>query len=148
VPLAIGGGGKTVRQRQISGEVLTDEASIKSYSADMSHYMVKPMMIAIPTNQDDLPKIIDYAKEEAIPITPRGAGSNQSGSAVGPGIIILFSKVTATLKRQGRRVKVQSGIIHQQLDQKLNVDGLRIPYDPTSSPFCTIGGMSQLKRAV
>ncbi len=134
------GGCNDLRQLQISGEVLTDEASIQRYSTDMSHYMVKPMMIAVPANQEDVAKIIAYSKEEAIPITPRGAGSNQSGSAVGPGIIVLFSKMNATTKREGRRVKVQPGIIHQQLDQQLNIDGLRIPYDPTSRSFCTIGG--------
>ena len=129
-----------MRQLQISGEVLNDEASIKKYSVDMSHYLVKPMMIAVPANQEDIAKTITYAKEEAIPITPRGAGSNQSGSAVGPGIIVLFSKMNAITKREGRRVKVQPGIIHQQLNQQLHIDGLRVPYDPTSSPFCTIGG--------
>ena len=129
-----------MRQLQISGEVLTDEASIKRYSVDMSHYLVKPMMIAVPADQDDIAKIIAYSKEEAIPITPRGAGSNQSGSAVGPGIIVLFSKMNAITKRAGRRVKVQPGIIHQQLEHQLNIDELRVPYDPTSSPFCTIGG--------
>jgi len=129
-----------LKHLQISGEVLTDETSIKMYSTDMSHYMVKPIMIAVPENQEDIAKIIAYSKEEAIPITPRGAGSNQSGSAVGSGIIILFSKMNAIMKRKGRRVKVQPGTIHKQLDQQLNLDGLRIPYDPTSSSFCTIGG--------
>lgn len=129
-----------MRRLQISGEVLTDEVSIKKYSTDMSHYTVKPMMIAVPANQEDLEKIIAFAKEETIPVTPRGAGSNQSGSAVGPGIIVLFSEMTATTMRNGRRVKVQPGKIHQQLDQQLNPEGLRIPYDPTSRSFCTIGG--------
>ena len=125
---------------QISGEVLADEASLKTYSMDMSHYSVKPQMVAIPANEDDIAKIIAYAKQESTPLTPRGAGSNQSGSAVGSGIIVLFSKMNAILKREGRRVRVQSGIIHQSLDQQLNIEGLRIPYDPTSRSFCTIGG--------
>ena len=129
-----------MRQLQISGEVLTDETSIKRYSTDMSHYLVKPMMIAAPLDQEDLAKIIAYSKEEAIPITPRGAGSNQSGSAVGSGIIVLFSKMNVITKREGLRVKVQPGIIHQKLDDQLNMDGLRIPYDPSSRSFCTIGG--------
>lgn len=106
----------------------------------MSHYTVKPKMIAIPAHQEDIAKIIAFSKEEAIPITPRGAGSNQSGSAVGSGIIVLFSEMTATNKREGRSVTVQPGKIYQQLDQQLNIDGLRIPYDPTSRSFCTIGG--------
>ena len=129
-----------MRQLQISGEVLTDEASIKKYSTDMSHYTVKPMMIAVPANTEDLLRIVAYSKEEAIPLTPRGAGSNQSGSAVGSGIIVLFSKMTTTIMRKGRTVKVQPGIIHQVLDQQLSTDGFRIPYDPTSRSFCTIGG--------
>jgi len=129
-----------LRQLQISGEVLSDEASIKRYSTDMSHYEVKPTMIAVPANQEDVAKTIAYSKETAIPLTPRGAGSNQSGSAVGPGIIVLFSKMNAAIKREGRRVKVQPGMIHQLLDQQLNMDGLRVPYNPTSSSFCTIGG--------
>jgi len=125
---------------QISGEVLLDAASLKTYSTDMSHYSVKPQMVAIPENEDDIAKIVAYAKQESMPLTPRGAGSNQSGSAVGPGIIVLFSKMNAIIKREGRRVIVQPGVVHQFLDQQLGVDGLRIPYDPTSRSFCTIGG--------
>ena len=129
-----------LRQLRISGEVLTDETSIERYSSDMSHYKVKPALIAIPADEEDLAKIIAFCKEQAMPITPRGAGSNQSGNAVGSGIIVLFSKMNATVKRNGRGVRVQSGVIHQVLDQQLNMDGLRIPYDPTSRSFCTIGG--------
>lgn len=125
---------------QISGELFSDEASLRAYSVDMSHYSVKPKMVAVPANEDDIAKLIAYAKQESIPITPRGAGSNQSGSAVGSGIIVLFSNMNATLKKDGRRVTVQSGAIHQALDQQLAADGLRIPYDPTSRGFCTIGG--------
>ncbi|MGA3110521.1 MAG: FAD-binding oxidoreductase [Candidatus Bathyarchaeia archaeon] len=111
---------------QIACEVFSDEASLKAYSMDMSHYSIKPQMVAVPANEEDIAKLIAYAKQESIPITPRGAGSNQSGSAVGPG--------------NGRRVRVQSGVIHKVLDQQLAADGLRIPYDPTSRGFCTIGG--------
>jgi glycolate oxidase len=127
-------------QLQISGQILTDEASLKAYSADMSHYSVKPKMIAVPASEDDLSKIIDYAREESVPVTPRGAGSNLSGSAVGSGIIVLFSKMNRITRREGRNVSVQPGTVHKQLDEKLNLYGLRIPYDPSSKSFCTIGG--------
>jgi FAD/FMN-containing dehydrogenase len=125
---------------QLAGEIYSDEASLKAYSTDMSHYSVKPQMVAVPANEQDIDMLIAYAKQNSIPITPRGAGSNQSGSAVGSGMIVLFSKMNAIAKRNGRRVRVQSGIIHRVLDQQLAADGLRIPYDPTSSGFCTIGG--------
>jgi len=129
-----------LKQLRISGEIFSDETTINAYSFDMSHYHVKPKMIAVPANEEDIARIVAYSKEERVPITPRGAGSNQSGSAVGRGIIVLFSKMTGIMKRDGRKVMVQPGIVHQRLDQELNVDGLRIPYDPTSRSFCTIGG--------
>ncbi len=104
---------------QLAGEIYSDEASLKAYSTDMSHYSVKPQMVAVPANEQDIARIIAYAKQESIPITPRGAGSNQSGSAVGPGIIVLFSKMNAIVKRNGRRVRVQSGVIHKFLTSNL-----------------------------
>ncbi len=129
-----------MRELWISGEVFSDEASLIRFSADMSHYAIKPKLVVVPRNEADIAEIVVYAKQEKLPLTPRGAGSNQSGSSVGSGIVVLFSKMISLNAKQGRRVKVQPGIVHQQLDLQLHKDGLRLPYDPSSRMFCTIGG--------
>jgi glycolate oxidase len=129
-----------MRQLEISGEVLTDTTALQKYASDMSHYSLLPKVVAFPRNEEDLSAILAYAMEEKVPLTPRGAGSNQSGSSVGSGILTLFTKMNAVLSRQGNRVRVQPGVIHQQLDQQLHKERLKLPYDPSSRMFCTIGG--------
>lgn len=124
----------------IRGEVRTDEASIETYSRDWSHYRVRPKMVAVPADTADVLEIVEFGKERSIPITARGAGSNQSGSAVGEGIIVLSSRLNRILSRNGRRVLVQPGIIYDTLDAEVRGSGLRLSYSPTSRGFCTIGG--------
>ncbi len=131
---------KTFRNLNISGQVFDDEATLKNYSIDMSHYAVKPRLVAIPENEDDVAKIIDYSKEEDVSLTCRGAGSNQSGSSVGSGIVVLFSGMNRIIHRSGSYVTVQPGVVYAQLDRQLREVGLNLPYDPSSRSFCTIGG--------
>ena len=131
---------KAFRKLEISGKVLTDEVSLERFSKDMSHYAVKPALVAIPKDEQDVAEILRYAKEQMIPLTPRGAGSNQSGSAVGSGILVLFSEMNKVTQRRNSRVTVQPGIIYDHVNQELLKDGLRLPYDPSSRSFCTIGG--------
>jgi glycolate oxidase len=124
----------------IKGEVLTDDASLTRFSQDMNHYRIRPKMVAVPKDEEDVATILDYAKKTATPITARGAGSNMSGVAVGKGIVVLFRDVHSVLRRQGRLITVQPGAIFGSVDKDLAGEGLRIPYDPSSRAFCTIGG--------
>jgi glycolate oxidase len=124
----------------IEGEVLTDPLTIAAYRHDMSRYALTPRMVVIPEHEADVGAVVAYAAREGIPVTPRGAGSNQSGSAVGEGIILLFSRMHAILGRDGRRVRVQPGAVWDALNADALSRGLRIPYNPSSRAFCTIGG--------
>jgi FAD/FMN-containing dehydrogenase len=124
----------------IKGSVLDDEDSLETYSKDLSGYKVKPKMVITPEDEEDILKIIEYSKTNSIPVTARGSGSNQSGSAVGSGIIILFHQMNHMITNRGAIVKVQPGIVYGTLDTEMRKSGLRIPYDPTSRGFCTIGG--------
>ena len=130
----------TTPKLKIAGSVFYDEAHLESYSTDLSHYSIRPKMMAIPAGEDDVQELVAFSKKESIPITPRGAGSNQSGSAVGSGILLLSSAMKSVISRNGRKVKVGPGIIYDSLDKSMRSEGLRLPYDPSSRMFCTIGG--------
>ncbi|UCG70093.1 MAG: FAD-binding oxidoreductase, partial [Thermoplasmata archaeon] len=82
----------------------------------------------------------EYSKKYNIPITPRGAGSNLSGSAVGSGMVVLFEKMNKLLEIKGNRVRVQPGIIYNKLNKEVEEEGILLPYNPSSRAFCTIGG--------
>jgi FAD/FMN-containing dehydrogenase len=125
---------------KISGDMLTDQASLNRYSSDMSHYSLVPRIVAIPKDEGDVEEILTYSSRESIAITPRGSGSNQSGSAVGEGIVILFSAMKDVVTMGSRSAKVQPGMIYDTLDRLWRSQGLRLTYDPSSRAFCTIGG--------
>jgi glycolate oxidase len=124
----------------IHGEIRTDRATLLRYREDLSHYAVMPRMVAFPDGEEDVRTILAYAVRHALPVTPRGAGSNQSGSAVGEGIILQFGRMRRILGEESTGVRVEPGIVWDTLNAAAALRGLRIPYNPSSHAFCTIGG--------
>jgi FAD/FMN-containing dehydrogenase len=124
----------------IKGNVHDDEDWRKRYSMDMSRYRIMPALVAFPEDEEDLIALMEYSKKNNISITPRGAGSNLSGSAVGAGMVILFEKMNKLLKIEGNTVRVQPGIVYNKLNKEVEEKGLLLPYNPSSRAFCTIGG--------
>jgi FAD/FMN-containing dehydrogenase len=124
----------------IKGSVYDDEDWRKRYSKDMSRYKIKPTLVAFPEDEEGVITLLEYSKKNNIPITPRGAGSNLSGSAVGAGMVILFEKMNKLLEIEGNRVRVQPGMVYNKLNSDVKGKGLLLPYNPSSRAFCTIGG--------
>jgi len=127
-------------QRIIQCQVLFDKQSRDFYSVDASSYVVKPLVIAFPTNERDIIKILSFASKNNIPVTPRGAGTGLVGSALGNGVILDF-KHFDKIKIYSNYVQADSGVIKGILDKKLEKDGKFFGPDPSVGPYCTIGGM-------
>jgi FAD/FMN-containing dehydrogenase len=125
---------------KIKGKVYDNEDWRKRYSMDMSRYKIMPALVAFPEDEEDVITLLEYSKKNNIPIIPRGAGSNLSGSAVGAGMVILFEKMNKLLKIEGNTARVQPGIIYNNLNKEVEEKGLLLPYNPSSRAFCTIGG--------
>lgn len=125
---------------EIKGKVYDDEKWRKRYSMDMSRYKIMPALVAFPEDEEDIINLVEYAKTNNIPITPRGAGSNLSGSAVGPGMVMVFERMNNVLDVKENLVKLQPGIIYNMLNKKMEEYDLLLPYNPSSRAFCTIGG--------
>jgi FAD/FMN-containing dehydrogenase len=125
---------------ELKGRVIVDDKSLSRYAYDMNGYFVKPQLVVAPKDEEDILEILALAKRENLPITPRGANSNQAGSAVGEGILILFEDMKSILKEEAGLVEVQPGIVFADLDSYLNEKGYFLPYNPSSRNFCTIGG--------
>ena len=120
--------------------VFWDDFTRNFYSVDASSYILKPRIVAFPRNEQDVIKIIKFAKKYHISVTPRGAGTGLVGSALGKGIIIdmrYFDKIKLGVDY----VTVGSGVFKGHLDKILKKVGRFIGPDPSVGPFCTIGGM-------
>ena len=83
-------------QKMIRGDVFWDRQSRDIYSVDASSYLVRPLLVAFPKDEQDVITILKYAAKKRISVTPRGAGTGLVGSALGSGIILdmrYFDKI-------------------------------------------------------
>ncbi|MGX7678232.1 FAD-binding and (Fe-S)-binding domain-containing protein [Jatrophihabitans sp. DSM 45814] len=114
------------------------------YSTDASNYRVVPNAVVFPRHADEVALALEVARATGTPFTARGAGTSCAGNAVGPGIVLDFSrhlnKIIA-IDPESRRATVQPGVILADLQRAAGQHGLRFGPDPSTQARCTIGGM-------
>src|SRR5947207_3459180 len=79
-------------RRELEGEVLFDAFNRGRYSTDASHYQIEPLGVVVPRTDDDVRAAMAIAREEGVPILPRGGGTSQSGQTVGRALVMDFSR--------------------------------------------------------
>ncbi|MEM2909520.1 MAG: FAD-linked oxidase C-terminal domain-containing protein [Nitrososphaerota archaeon] len=137
-------------RERISGDVLSEAWQRALYASDASAYFIMPLCVVLPRSKDDVVEVVKYASENGITLTARGGGSSLLGQSVGEGIIIDFSKYMnriLEINPDENYVVVEPGIYKSVLDKALAEYGKVFPPDPSSSDFCTIGGMISTNAA-
>ena len=132
-------------RRETRAEVLFDPFSRGRYSTDASIYQIVPVGALVPRSADDIRTAIRIAREEGVPVLPRGAGTSQCGQAVGAALVIDTSKHlrdVVSLDAARRRVRVRPGIVLDHLNAYLRPHGLFFPVDVSPANRATIGGMA------
>jgi len=132
-------------EAETEGEVLFDAESRGRYSTDASIYQIDPVGIFIPRQERDIAAAIDIARELAVPVLARGAGTSQCGQTVGAALVIDNSKylrAVGDLDTARRRVTVQPGMVLDDLNAMLAPHGLWYPVDISTSAQATLGGMA------
>jgi len=125
------------------GRVKTSRQALIAYSTDAGLYKIVPRAIVMIEEEEDVKKVLKFARDKNIPITARGAGSSCVGGAIGPGIILDFTRFNKILKFNSKKkeVIIQPGIIYQHLNKYLAKLELMFAPDPASGDFCRLGGM-------
>src|ERR1700739_4863224 len=96
------------------GEVLFDAASRGRYATDASIYQVFPIGVVVPRDEADAKAALAVAREEGVPLLPRGAGSSQCGQTVGEALVIDHSKALnaiGQLDLDALTISVQPGVV-------------------------------------
>ena len=70
-------------RKELQGEVLFDALSRGRYSTDASIYQIEPIGVVVPKTVADVAAAAQIAREEGVPLLPRGGGTSQSGQTVG-----------------------------------------------------------------
>src|SRR5262249_50892931 len=134
---------KTRLKGEISGEVLFDAFSRGRYATDASIYQIEPLGVVVPKSREDAATAIAIAREEGVPVLPRGGGTSQCGQTVARALVIDCSKyldrvVSVDVERQ--RARVEPGVVLDRLNRLLRKDKLFFPVDPSTASRATIGG--------
>lgn len=135
-------------QEHLMGEVMTSADARRYFSTDGSVLTVTPALIAYPRNENDVRKTARFTWQLAergrvIPITPRGAGTDQSGAALGSGIMLVFpAHMHRILELDDKSgvVVVEPGVNYGKLQQTLHTHDRFIPPYPASLEYSTVGG--------
>jgi FAD/FMN-containing dehydrogenase/Fe-S oxidoreductase len=114
------------------------------YSSDASLYRVVPRAVAFPRDADEVEAALAACRMLGVPVTPRGAGTSVAGNAVGPGLVLDFSRHlnrVVAIDPQAATAVVQPGVVLDSLQRAAAPHGLRFGPDPSTHNRCTLGGM-------
>jgi FAD/FMN-containing dehydrogenase/Fe-S oxidoreductase len=128
----------------IEGEVRFDAAARAIYSTDASNYRRVPIGVVVPRHDGDVMRAIELARENAIPVLPRGGGTALGGQTANTALVLDFSKYMNAIVRidaDNHLAVVQPGVIQTQLNAAAAPYGLFFAPDPSTKDRCTLGGM-------
>src|SRR5512133_3201007 len=123
--------------------VLTRPLERIAYASDASFYRLIPQAVVQPISLDEVRALFRFSQERGIPLTFRAAGTSLSGQAVSDGILVDLSKHWRKIQveDEGRRVRLQPGVIGAHANQALRPYARRIGPDPASIDACMLGGI-------
>lgn len=128
----------------IAGEVRFDAATQAMYSTDASVYQIRPRGVVLPKTREDILRTVEICRRFGCPITMRGGGTAQAGQSIGEGVIVDTSKYynrVLEFNAAERWVRVQPGIVLDELNAFLKPHGMRFAPDVSTASRATIGGM-------
>ncbi|NGO09212.1 FAD-binding oxidoreductase [Streptomyces sp. HC44] len=115
-----------------------------AYAYDASNYRVPPQAVAFPRSADDVCAVLRACRDAGVPVTARGGGTSMAGNAVGPGVVLEFSRYLnriLDIDPQARTARVEAGVVLDALRDATAPHGLTFGPDPSSHSRCTLGGM-------
>jgi FAD/FMN-containing dehydrogenase/Fe-S oxidoreductase len=124
--------------------VETGAGALGQYAYDASNYRVPPRAVAFPRSAEDVVAVLRACRETGVPVTARGGGTSMAGNAVGPGVVLDFSRYMnriLDIDELAGTARVEAGVVLDALQSATAPHGLAFGPDPSSHSRCTLGGM-------
>ena len=133
----------------IRGLFRTDERARAAYAEGAGIFRILPAAVCVPESRDDLAALAHWASAYRVPLVPRGAGSGMGGGNVGEGVIVDLTRLPRRLELEPatRRVRAGASLTLADLNTAAAAIGLRLPPDPSSGRWATLGGMLSTNAA-
>ena len=127
--------------------IFAAKEKMEPYSHDETHgreYSSFPEVVVQANSAAEISEIMKLANKARIPVTPRGAGSGLSGGAVPVlgGIILSLERMNRILEidRENLVAVVEPGVITNDLNNRVQQEGLFFAGYPMSLETCFVGG--------
>jgi len=134
-------------QSIISGEVDDSDETRQACSHDASLFELKPAVVVYPKDVQDISKIVQFVQSNKksnpdLYITPRSAGTDMSGAAIGESITLDFTKhFNKVLESSEQEARVLPGVHYRDFEPITLKHNALMPSFPASRELCTVGGM-------
>jgi FAD/FMN-containing dehydrogenase/Fe-S oxidoreductase len=131
-------------KESLSGDLFFDQKMCLLYATDASAYREMPLAVAIPKSEEDIQKLISFARDNNTSLIPRAAGTSLAGQVVGNGIVVDVSKhftQIVEVNKEEQWVRVQPGVIRDELNMFLRPYDLYFGPETSTANRAMIGGM-------
>jgi len=131
-------------QSRLDGDVRFDSVSRVLYATDASLYQIMPLGVVCPRHAEDVVRTVRLAAQHGVPVLPRGSGTSLGGQAVGAALVLDFTRyMNGVLELNAAEgwVRVQPGVILDELNALLKPHALMFAPDVATSNRASIGGM-------
>ncbi|AIO37624.1 hypothetical protein DM40_5626 [Burkholderia cenocepacia] len=130
-----------------AGEIRVDHANRTVQATDNSIYQRLPQAVVCPAHADDVRLLARLLAEPAhrdVAVAARGGGTGTNGQSLTGGVVVDLSRNMnriLEINAQERWVRVQAGVVKDQLNAALKAHGLFFAPELSTSNRATVGGM-------
>ena len=138
---------KTITKQGFTGDTDASYASRLTAATDNSIYQQIPQGVIFPKTEKDIQIALQAASRDpylSLTFGPRGGGTGTNGQSLTPGIVVDLSRYMREILEINAEegwVRVQTGVIKDQLNDFLRPYGFFFAPDLSTSNRATIGGM-------
>jgi FAD/FMN-containing dehydrogenase len=126
------------------GSARTDLRARAAYSEAAGIFRIIPDAVAVPSTTSALKELVVWAARRRVPLVPRGAGSGMGGGNVGTGVVVDLTALDGCpieVRADAHRAYGGAGATLRDLTDEAERFGLRLPPNPSSARFATLGGI-------
>ena len=120
------------------------EAERIAYSYDNSRRHALPDAVVFPTEHAQVEALVRACRAHGVPVIARGRGTNTTGATVPVegGVVVSFERMNRIVRidPDNRLAVVEPGVLNADLQKALAPHGFFWPPDPSSAPWCSMGG--------
>jgi len=140
-------------EQKFGNRVSFHKTERKLYSHDVAAMpsLIKPLIgnttpdaVVQPQTEAELVKLVRWATEQKVPLTPRGKATTGYGGVlpIKKGVVIDFYQMSQVshIDAKAMTATAQAGVVWEKLDKELQKRGLTLRLYPTSYPAATVGG--------